>query len=201
MKSSIYTILRDTNTSTADFRRAAEQAATLLACETLQHIEEEAIAIETPVARTTGYKPKRSIVLVPILRSGLALLPSFLHFFEDARVGFVGCRRNETTAVAEEYYRNFPKINTDDTVIILDPMLATGGSSKDAISALIESGVPEKNIIAAYLVGAPEGKSFLETSFPGMTIVVGALDQKLNDKKYIVPGLGDFGDRYFGTSS
>lgn len=199
MKKSLLTILRDKRTGTAAFRRAAHTVSGLLALETFQYITEQTKPITTPVGKTTGYYPKQHIVLVPVLRAGLALLPAFLHYFEDARVGFVGFKRDETTAEAHEYYRNIPKITSKDIVILLDPMIATGGSSIKATEAILKAGAKQESIIAVFLVSAPEGIAAFKKEFPRIKIVIGTEDERLNSKKYIVPGLGDFGDRYFGT--
>ncbi len=199
MKQSLLTTLRDARTDTAAFRRAAHGVARLLAAEAVTHCAERTAPIETPVAPTIGYYPERQITLVPVLRAGLALLPTFMECFENARVGFAGFRRDEETAESKEYYRNLPPFSAEDQIIVLDPMLATGGSALATIEAVITAGGHAKQIIAVFVVAAPEGLQRLKERFPEVTIISAAYDEKLNDKKYIVPGLGDFGDRYFGT--
>jgi uracil phosphoribosyltransferase len=199
MKQSLLTILRDKKSSTSAFRRAADTIARSLALEAAEYITEQTVRIATPVARTTGFRLKEQIVLIPILRSGLALLPSFLELFDEARVGFIGLKRDEKTAVAHEYYRNIPRIAKKDTVMVLDPMIATGGSAIETVRAILASGAKESQIITIFLIGAPEGLQRFKTAFPDIKIVIGTVDEKLNKNNYIVPGLGDFGDRYFGT--
>lgn len=199
MINAIFTELRDKKTLRTRFRAAAGKLAQILATRTLSVVREEPVAVETPLAKAIGAKPAHRVVLVPILRSGIALLPVFLSYFEDAAVGFIGLKRNEATAIAHEYYRNLPKIRPSDLVVILDPMLATGGSSVDAVKILLSSGAKEKNIVGAYLVAAPEGIKNLAKHFPKMRRIILMTDKGLNAKKYILPGIGDFGDRFYGT--
>ncbi len=199
MKQSLLTILRNKKSTTSAFRRTTNTIARSLALEAAEHITEQKIKIATPVARTAGFRPKEQVVLIPILRSGLALLPSFLELFDEARVGFIGLKRDEETAVAHEYYRNIPRITKKDTVIVLDPMIATGGSAIETVRAILAAGAKESQIIAVFLIGAPEGLERFKTTFPDIKIVIGTVDEKLNKHNYVVPGLGDFGDRYFGT--
>lgn len=141
----------------------------------------------------------QGVVLVPILRSGVALLASFLEVFTAARVGFVGLKRNEKTLKARAYYKNIPPIKKNDIVIVLDPMLATGGSAVVGIRTLLKMGAREENIVFAGVIAAPLGVEKLRKNFPEITIVLGVCDKGLDTKGYIVPGVGDFGDRYFGT--
>lgn len=199
MLNTIFTELRNKKTSRARFRAAAGKLASILAARTLSSVREEPTIVQTPFAETQGAKLYGRVLLVPILRSGVAILPTFLSYFEDAAVGFIGLKRDEKTAVAHEYYRNLPKIGSTDTVIILDPMLATGGSSVAAVTILLECGAKEENIVGAYVVAAPEGVKNLTKHFPKMRQVILATDKGLNAKKYIVPGIGDFGDRFYGT--
>lgn len=182
-KDALLSILRKRTGNSASFRSAADELATLLA-------KDVASAISTP---------KPSIVLVPILRSGLALLPAFLHVFPDAKVGFVGLKRNEKTLKAKCYYQNFPKILKQNTFIVLDPMLATGGSAIDAVRLIVKAGVREERIIFIGVISAPEGIAQLRKHFPLVRIGVTVEDDGLDTHGFIVPGLGDFGDRYFGT--
>lgn len=199
MFSAIFTELRNKKTSRVRFRAAANKLAQVLALRTLSFVREESATVATPLARAVGAKVSGRVVLVPILRSGMALLPAFLSYFEDASVGCIGLKRDEKTAIAHEYYRNLPKIRPSDLVIILDPMLATGGSSVDAITILLGSGAKEENIVGAYVIAAPEGVQNITTHFPKMRSVILMTDEGLNAKKYIVPGIGDFGDRFYGT--
>ena len=144
---------------------------------------------------------KKNPVLVSVMRGGLSLLPSFQNIFKGAPVGMIGHKRNEENAQPMLYYLNLPQIAHDDKVVVLEPMLATGGSLSMAISLLKRAGASEENIVIAAVIGAPQGVERLFAEYPGITIVLAAQDPYLNDKFYIVPGLGDFGDRYFGNDS
>ena len=199
MKESLMAILRSKHTDTAHFRRAAEKMTHLLAQEASTFLKKKTVAITTPLQKTTSKIIDQDVVLIPILRSGLAFLPTFLYYFEQARVGFMGLKRDEKTAIAHEYYRNIPQVKKNSAVIILDPMIATGGSAVATINALKKSGVSLSQIIFVGLIAAPEGIQYLKRRFPALKLVVGVVDKSLNKKKYILPGLGDFGDRYFGT--
>ena len=198
MKRTLLSILRDKNCSIEAFRQATEQLGYLLAFEAAKILEKGERSIETPLAITKGEFLKHSIVLIPILRAGLALLPPFLKLFSTSRVGFAGMRRDEVTALPHLYYHNIPAITTKDRVIILDPMIATGGSGLLLLD-LISRDVPEEHIIYVGIVAAPEGMEALKSKYPKMQMIIIEVDEKLNSTKFIVPGLGDFGDRYFGT--
>lgn len=200
MKKTILSLLRDKNTTTQVFRILADQIGTWLSFEVSNLLEKEQIPLETPVAKTTGYQLKKNIVLIPILRAGIALLSPFMKLFPSCRVGFVGIKRDEKTALPSLYYENLPEITTSDMVIILDPMIATGGSGGVVIEILKERGVTEEQMIYAGVVAAPEGLLSLKELAPKMQVISAEVDEKLNDMKFIVPGLGDFGDRYFGTT-
>lgn len=199
MKKTILSLLRDKNTATDVFRKSADQIGTWLSFQASELIEKEQVSLETPVAKTTGYQIKKNIVLIPILRAGIALLNPFMKLFPSSKVGFIGVRRDEETALPLLYYNNIPSIAPSDMVIILDPMIATGGSGGVVINMLIERGVQEDQLIYAGVVAAPEGLAFIQGLAPKMKVICAEVDEKLNDKKFIVPGLGDFGDRYFGT--
>jgi len=199
MKQSLITILRNKNTTISQFHRASEKLGSILAYEISQHIKTEDVVVESPLEKSEGSEIKSQIILVPILRSGVALLGPFIRFFNKAKVGFVGLRRDEKTAVAELYYYKIPKIKSDDTVILLDPMIATGGSAIDALRIIKKAGASEDKILFAAVIAAQEGLDKIKSEFPKVKIEVAQVDKELNDKKYIVPGLGDFGDRYFGT--
>jgi len=200
MKQSLLTILRDKKTSTVDFRNAAHRMTHILAVESFTHIKEKKTSVITPLQKKVkGSITAQPIVLLPILRSGLAFLPVFLTYFQDAAVGFMGLKRDEDTAIAEEYYRNIPKIRSNSMVIILDPMIATGGSAVDTIAALKKTGVKEKHMLFVALIAANKGVIRIKKAYPGMALVIGVEDAKLNKDKFIIPGLGDFGDRYFKT--
>ena len=193
------TILRDKNTDIALFRKTTEKITHLLAQEAIKIVKEKDIVVVTPLEKTQGGKMDQAVVLIPILRSGSAFLPIFMYYFENAPIGFIGLKRDEKTAVAEHYYSNLPKIKTADLVIILDPMIATGGSAIYALKMLKKQKVNEKNILFISLIAAPEGLSAIKKEFPNVRIITHKIDKGLNKNKYILPGLGDFGDRYFGT--
>ena len=180
-------VLRNRKTRTAEFRKFANELAVILAKEARRRLRKE------------HSEQAHKIVLVPILRAGLALLPAFLQTFPDARVGFIGLKRNEKTFKPKAYYQNFPAVSKNDHVIVLDPMLATGGSAVAGITALMKAGATEKNIMFVGVISAPEGLAVLQKKFPHVDMLIGAHDEKLDKHEYIVPGLGDFGDRYFGT--
>jgi len=199
MKDLLLSRLRDKETSRSTYRAVAEKIGYCIASEVGALLEKESISIITPVASASGVACKNNIVLIPILRSGIVLLEPFLSFFPEAKVGFVGLRRDEKTAEPHLYYKNLPSLEKTDDVIILDPMIATGGSGSEAVKVVLEAGVQQEKIIFAGVIAAPEGMEKLQSTFPKMKIVGPTVDEKLNDKKFIVPGLGDFGDRYFGT--
>ncbi|TSC79586.1 MAG: uracil phosphoribosyltransferase [Candidatus Peregrinibacteria bacterium Gr01-1014_25] len=150
--------------------------------------------------RKEGIAP-HSIVFVVILRSGVAFLPPALKAFPTARVAVLGLKRDEKTAVAHWYYANVPKLASKDTVIILDPMLATGGSAKEAVLKLKKCGANLRRMMFVGVIAAPEGVRVLQQFIPRKRMILGSVDRGLDARKYIVPGLGDFGDRYFGYES
>jgi uracil phosphoribosyltransferase len=199
LKNLLITKLRDKNTSRAEFRYVAMQLAGLLALEAESIIETKKISVETPITKTTGLKIGKNIILIPILRSGLALLPAFIEQFPNSAVGVVGMKRDEKTAIPHLYYKNIPKISKTDQVIILDPMIATGGSGTDTIKIITEMGVDQKQIIFVGVIAAPEGIKVMSKTYPDIKIIVAITDEGLTSKKFITPGLGDFGDRFFGT--
>ena len=200
MKESLLTTLRDRSTAQAAFRKAADKLAELVAAEIAAGVIQEEAAIQTPLASAKGSRYTQKVVLMPILRAGIALLPAFMRFFDEAQVGFFGIRRDEKTAIAEQYYENIPLISPETLVIILDPMIATAGSSLLALQRLKERGVAAPQILLAGFIAAPEGLNGIKKNFPEVKVKVVAVDEKLNAQKFIVPGLGDFGDRYFGTT-
>lgn len=200
MKKSLITILRNKNSTIEQFRAAADQLATVLAVESDALFPKSTISVDTPLARTQGVCPAHDFILVPILRSGLVLLPSFLRFHPTATVGFIGARRDEITANPLLYYTNLPPIHPDNAILILDPMIATGGSASLAVNVLKNAGAQEKQITLISFIASPQGISALQISHPEMGLVVAQVDEGLNDHYWIIPGLGDFGDRYFGTT-
>lgn len=200
MKKVLITQLRDRTATIEGFREAAWQLANVLAIESSAFFPKKSIFVDTPLTKhVAGEAIKQDCVIVPILRSGLTLLNPFLQFYPYANVGFIGLRRDEATALPELYYVNLPSITKDTYVILLDPMIATGGSASRAIGLLKESQAMEKNILLASFIASPEGIDRLKKDYPDMHLLVAQVDKGLDEKKYICPGLGDFGDRYFGT--
>ncbi len=191
--------LRNKTTSSAEFREASEKLAMLLAIQTAELLDKQVVTVQTPVAKTEGVEMHNAITLVPILRSGLALLSPFLRFYPQANIGIIGMRRHEVTAEPENYYQNLPALSPQDTIIILEPMLATGGSLSVAIQLLLQKNVLEEKIIVVNVIASPEGYQRLKQKFPKVRFLIAQMDVCLNEHFYIVPGLGDFGDRYFGT--
>ncbi len=192
------TILRAQETATAEFRRHAGIASTVMLIEATRHLGVDAKSIQTPLAATTGSQLAGRLVVVPVLRAGLAMLAAAQELLADAPVGFLGLERDETTAIAREYYQKFPGGTlSGSTVLILDPMLATGGSLADTITAVQTRG--GRDVVLVCIVAAPEGIMRITTEFPDVSLFTASVDSHLDERKYIVPGLGDFGDRYFGT--
>lgn len=191
------TILRDKNTGTENFTRHSAIVSQIMILEATRDISMLEIQIETPLTSTLGYSIQESMVFVPVLRAGISMLFPARNFLPWVPVGFIGLERDEETAIAREYYQKFPQNLKEKFVLVLDPMLATGGSLVDTISALEKKGA--KNICVVCIVAAPEGIELLQQKHPTVKIYTAAIDSHLNEMKYIVPGLGDFGDRYFGT--
>ena len=193
----IITHLRDQTTKPATFRTLAYQLSLLLAIESTRDIETEAKSIQTPLepmqGRVLAHQP---LVVVPILRAGLGMVQPFTDIFPDVSVGYIGLERDHETARPRSYYCKLPPL-AGRHVFVVDPMLATGGSAAMAISALKGSGASDVRLVC--IVSAPEGVAEVERHHPGTTIHTAALDRGLNDRKYILPGLGDFGDRLYGT--
>lgn len=193
------TLMRDRKTSGTLFRQLVEEVGLLLAVEASRHLSTEIVALETPLERTQGRRlPALDPVMVPVLRAGLGLLQPFLQLMPTAKVGHLGLYRDHDSLVPVPYYRNFPPLLESRPVFILDPMLATGGSASEAVRQLKAAGA--QNLTLASVLAAPEGIARLRADHPDLRIVVAALDRQLNDKGYILPGLGDAGDRIFGTA-
>ena len=192
------TTLRDKKTSNVLFRRTMDEASYLIASDVLKNIPIENSIVQTPLKKTVGKKIKKKIVLVPILRAGLGLVEGFTKLLPDAERGHIGLYRDEQTYKPVEYLCNLPKAN-GKFFIGLDPMLATGRSSSAAIKLLLRSGVAIKDIFLVSLLAAPEGIKYLKSRHRSLKIFTVSLDEKLNSNKFIVPGLGDAGDRYMGT--
>ena len=191
------TKMRAEHTSSRDFRECLDEIAMLMTYEVARNLPLQEVEVATPVAKTTGYKVAGDIFVVPILRAGLGLLTGVLKMIPDARVGFIGLYRDEETLKPIEYYCKLPDPIEQRLIVLTDPMLATGGSAIAAITMLKEKGV--NNIRFLCLLAAPEGLKALSEAHPDVDIYVGALDECLNEHGYIVPGLGDAGDRIFGT--
>ncbi len=199
MKEVLLTQLRDRNTSTEAFRAAADQLALILAAESGKLLPKSERSVETPFRKATGTELAHTPVLVPILRSGLALLEAFLRIYPSSAVGFFGIRRDETTALPHLYYSNLPRITVDLPIFLLDPMLATGQSAALAVKLLKEAGAAESKITLISIIAAPEGVAHLQHHCPSLATQIVHVDEQLNKEHWIVPGLGDFGDRYFET--
>jgi uracil phosphoribosyltransferase len=191
--------LRDRKTSGSLFRQVTEELGLLLAVEATAILPTESVAIETPLERTQARRLlPLDPVLVPVLRSGLGLVPPFLKLLPTAKVGHLGLYRDHNTLVPVPYYRNFPPILEERHVFVLDPMLATGGSASEAVRQLKAAGA--KTITLASVLAAPEGIQRVLYDHPELRVVVAAVDRCLNERGYILPGLGDAGDRMFGTT-
>ena len=192
------TILRKKETSSMEFRQLVNEIATLMGYEVTRDLETEDIEIETPIAKTVGKRISgKKIGIVPILRAGLGMVEGLLTIIPAARVGHIGMYRDPETLKPVTYYSKLPKDVAARQMIIVDPMLATGGSLIEAIDELKRNGA--KNIKSINLLAAPEGLKAVEEAHPDVEIYIAALDEKLNEDGYIVPGLGDAGDRLFGT--
>lgn len=192
-------ILRDKNTSTKQFRELVREIALFEGYEALSELPLEPLEIETPIAKMTAYQVAgKKLVIVPILRAGLGLVDGILELIPAARVGHLGMYRDEETHEPVAYFDKMPADVSNRMVIVVDPMLATGGSAKMAIEYLRGRGVTG-TITCVFLVGCPEGVEAVLACDPDVRIVVAAIDEGLNENAYIVPGLGDAGDRIFGT--
>ena len=191
-------IIRDKNTNTKQFREIIGVIATLLAYESSKDVPTQEIEVETPLEKVKQTVVKENpIAIVPILRAGLGMVDGVLTLFPAAKIGHIGLYRNEETLEPQEYYCKLPTGIEDKIVMVVDPMLATGGSSCDAIKMLKKRGC--KHIKLMSIIGAPEGVEKVAEMYPDVEIYVSTLDRCLNDNGYILPGLGDAGDRIFGT--
>ncbi len=190
-------IMREEQTSTYIFKQNLDEIAKLMAYEVSKNFPIKERPIKTPICETTGYELDQKIVLVPILRAGIGLVDGFRDIIPTAKIGHIGMYRDHVTLEPHEYYARFPKNMEEAIVIVTDPMLATGGSASAAITNIKKRGA--KKILLVCLVGVPEGVARIEKDHPDVDITLAALDERLNENGYIVPGLGDAGDRLFGT--
>ena len=192
------TQIRQKDTSTTQFRQMINEIGGLMVYEITRDLPLEQIEIETPVAKTkANVIAGKKMVVVPILRAGLGMVDGILQMIPSARIGHIGIFRDEETLQPVEYFAKFPEELDQRDIFIVDPMLATGGSAIAAINSIKQRGA--KNIKLVCLVGAPEGVKAINEAHPDVTVYLASLDEKLNEHKYIVPGLGDAGDRIFGT--
>ncbi len=191
------THIRSTDSDTAAFRHALHDIARLMCFPVTAELETTVTEVETPLTKTEGHQLTRPIVLVPILRAGAGMMQGFSEILSEASVGYIGLYRDEETHQPHRYYCKMPPNLAEADVIMIDPMLATGGSAADAADELKELGA--SRIRFACLIAAPEGVKAFEERHPDITIFTASLDERLNKDAYIVPGLGDAGDRYFGT--
>ena len=193
------TVLRRDETPHGQFRKTVSDAAAILAYEAMRDIDLRETEIETPMEPTTGYEIEEDVMVVPIMRAGLGMVDGFVRYVPEARVGHLGMQRDEETYTPVDYYSNIPSGIESAHVFVVDPMLATGGSASFAISHLKEHGA--RNFTFACLVAAPEGVKTLREAHPDVPVVTAVLDRELDENAFIRPGLGDAGDRIFGTRS
>ena len=192
----VLTHLRDKTTKPALFRTLSYQISLLLALEATRDLAMEDKPIETPLEPITGRVFAKPLAIVPILRAGLGMVQPFQDIFPDVSVGYVGLERDHTTAIARSYYCKLPPLEGKRTIVV-DPMLATGGSAAQALDVVKAAGA--RDIVFVCIVASPEGVAVVQQAHPEVPVYAGALDRELNAKKYILPGLGDFGDRLYGT--
>lgn len=191
------TILRDRGTPCPRFRRCVQEITGFIACEALRKLELEEFRVETPLAETAGWRLRDELVLVPILRAGMGMLDALLELAPEAKVGFIGLERDHAGKLPREYYCKLPEPGEHSLAVLIDPMLASGNSLAGAIELLKSNGF--RRILVITILSAPEGKAVIESRYPEIEVYTGSLDERLDENKYIVPGLGDAGDRIFGT--
>jgi uracil phosphoribosyltransferase len=189
--------LRDVRTTPPEFRRAAARISLLLVAEALRSVHTVVTTVTTPLGPAEGRVVRTDIVVIPVLRAGLSMMDAVLQLVPSARVGHIGLQRDETTAVASRYYSKLPPHIGDSYVLMVDPMLATGGSSAAAIDLVKAAGA--RSIALVCVISAPEGVALLQKAHPDVDIYTPVVDKELNAHQFIVPGLGDFGDRLYGT--
>ena len=189
--------LRNTHTPPPAFRRAANRISVLLAAEALKDVPSTPATVMTPIGPADGRVVDGDVIVVPVLRAGLGMLDAVLELLPAARVGHIGLQRDEATAIASKYYSKLPPDMTNSYVLMIDPMLATGGSAVAAVDLLKAAGARTIRMIC--IVAAPEGIATVSRHHPEVMVYTPAVDRELNARKFIVPGLGDFGDRLYGT--
>lgn len=190
-------LIRDKNTSTKPFRETVGEIGALITYEITKDLETVEIEVETPIQKTICRQLKKQLVIVPILRAGLGMVNGIHDMVPSAKIGHIGLYRDEKSLEPVSYYAKFPTDILDGVVLVVDPMLATGGSATAAITELKNRGAKDVRFVG--LVGCPEGVKRLQMDHPDVPIYLAALDEKLNEVGYIIPGLGDAGDRLFGT--
>ncbi|MEX0707746.1 MAG: uracil phosphoribosyltransferase [Woeseia sp.] len=191
-------LIRDEATGHKKFRELATEITMFLCYEALKHVKVKKVSVQTPLAEAQCHMIAQDIVVVPILRAGVGMLEGILDLVPTARVGFVGMYRDEKTKQPVSYYQRLPKEAKNGLCIVIDPMLATGGSTAAAIDILKKAGAA--HVVVVCIVTCPEGLKTVEDEHPDVEIYTASIDERLDDRKYIVPGLGDAGDRLFGTS-
>ena len=191
-------LIRDQDTGHKKFRELATEITMFVCYEALKEVQTREVAVQTPLATATCHTIADDIVVVPILRAGVGMLEGILELVPSARVGFLGMYRDEETARPVAYYQRLPRETAGGLNIIIDPMLATGCSTVAAIDVLKEAGA--KNILVVCIVSCPEGLAAVDSAHPDVTVYTASVDERLNEQKFIVPGLGDAGDRLFGTT-
>jgi uracil phosphoribosyltransferase len=191
------TILRDKTTSLEEFRKHSAIVSKILFLESTKNLNLKPKNVQTPLEKFEGRELSEKVIVIPVLRAGLAMLFALQEILPTVSVGFIGLERDEKTAIARQYYQKFPKIEKHNNVIVIDPMLATGGSIDNTLEILKEKGI--EDVVIVSVLSAPEGLERINKKYPNVIIFTAAIDKGLNDVKYILPGLGDYGDRYFGT--
>lgn len=191
-------LIRDKDTGHKKFRELATEITMFVCYEALKEVQTKEVPVQTPLATASCHTIAEDIVVVPILRAGVGMLEGILELVPSARVGFLGMYRDEETATPVAYYQRLPKETAGGLNIIIDPMLATGGSTVAAIDVLKEAGA--NNIVVVCIVSCPEGLAAVDSAHPDVTVYTASVDKCLNEQKFIVPGLGDAGDRLFGTT-
>lgn len=189
--------LRDVRTTPERFRQLAGRISVFLAADALRDLSTTDATVNTPLGPARGKRCHADVVLVPVLRAGLGMLPGMLELVPAARVGHIGLQRDERTAAASQYYAKLPQPLEQSYVLMIDPMLATGGSAVAALDLLTRAGARDIRLVC--IVAAPEGIAAVEKAYPDVPIHTPVIDERLNEHKFIVPGLGDFGDRLYGT--